>query len=72
MQAAAAKEMAWCRDWLVCSAIFARAILTGHVFEDGNKRTAAAVIMLLMEMNDVSYKPEAIPRIIVNSKEHHK
>lgn len=53
------------RNWLRSAAVLTRAILIDHVFEDGNKRTAAAVIMLLMEMNKVSYDPGEIPRIIV-------
>jgi prophage maintenance system killer protein len=53
------------RNWLRSAAIFTRAILIDHVFEDGNKRTAAAVMMLLMELNKVEYDAGAIPKIVV-------
>jgi prophage maintenance system killer protein len=53
------------KNWLKTAAIFTRAILIDHVFEDGNKRTAAGVIIFLMEMNNISFDPEKIPRIIV-------
>lgn len=53
------------KNWLRSAAVFTRAILIDHVFEDGNKRTAAAVIMLLMEMNNVAFDPERIPSVII-------
>ena len=53
------------RNWLRTAALFTRSILIDHVFEDGNKRTAATVIMFLMEFNKISYKPESIPPMIV-------
>ena len=52
------------KNWLRSAAILTRAILIDHVFEDGNKRTAATVIMALMELNHVLYDPEKIPTII--------
>ena len=58
------KEQARSRNWLRTAAMFSRAILIDHVFEDGNKRTAAAVIMLLMEMHSLTPDPESIPRIV--------
>lgn len=53
------------RNWLRAAAVFTRAILIDHVFEEGNKRTSAAVMMLLMELNGVQYRPEEIPKIII-------
>ncbi len=53
------------RNWLKSAAVLTRAILIDHTFEDGNKRTAAATIMLLMSLNKVQFKPEEIPKIIV-------
>ena len=53
------------RNWLKTSAMFARAILIDHIFEDGNKRTAAAVIMLLMDMNKVEFNPEKVPNVVI-------
>jgi prophage maintenance system killer protein len=53
------------KNWLKSAAIFTRSILIDHVFEDGNKRTSAAVIMLLMELNNIRFDPEEIPKIVV-------
>lgn len=61
----AVKTNARSRNWLKSAAIFTRSILIDNVFEDGNKRTAAAVIMLLMELNKLQFSPEEIPKIIV-------
>jgi len=61
----AVKTSARSKNWLKTASIFTRAILIDHVFEDGNKRTAAAVIVLLMELNNINFDPEQIPRIII-------
>ena len=53
------------KNWLRSAAIFTRSILIDHAFEDGNKRTAAAVIMLLMDISKIQFKPEEIPKLIV-------
>jgi len=53
------------RNWLRTAAVMSRIILVDHVFEDGNKRTAAAVIMLLMELSKLEYYPEKIPYVVV-------
>lgn len=61
----AIKEIEQSRNWLRSAAVLTRAVLIDHVFEDGNKRTSAAIIMLLMESGAVCYNPEKIPKIIV-------
>ncbi len=61
----AVKTQARSKNWLRAASVLTRAILVDHVFEDGNKRTAAAAIMALMELNKVPYDPEEVPRIIV-------
>ena len=53
----AIKENERSRNWLRTAAIFTRAILIDHAFEDGNKRTAAAVIMMIMDMNNIWFAP---------------
>lgn len=53
------------RNWLKTAAVLSRAILVDHVFEDGNKRTAAAVIATIMELNHVSYHPEKIDEAVI-------
>ncbi len=58
-------------------ACIVRAILIDHVFEEGNKRTAAAIIVYYFEENKIAYDPYKIDKIIVdiiknniNSTEH--
>ena len=62
----AVKAVARSKNWLRAAAVLSRAILVDHIFEDGNKRTAAAVIMLLMDMQGIAYDPEEIPKIVLN------
>src|SRR3989338_2578330 len=54
------------KNWLRTAALFTRAIIVDHVFEDGNKRTAGAVLMFIMEFNRIKYLPEEIPEIVVS------
>ena len=54
------------KNWLKTAAVLARAILIDHVFEDGNKRTAAGVIMTIMQMNNLSFSPQKMDVIIIN------
>ena len=61
----AVKTQARSKNWLRTAAVFTRTILIDHVFEDGNKRTAAAVILMLMEMHNIDYDPSALPKIIL-------
>ncbi|MDO8741072.1 MAG: Fic family protein [Candidatus Woesearchaeota archaeon] len=61
----AVKTTARSRNWLRSAALLARSILIDHAFEDGNKRTAAAAIMLLMDLNDIQFNPEEIPKVVV-------
>ncbi len=52
-------------NWLKSAAFLARAILIDHIFEDGNKRTAAAVIMTYMEMNSIHFNPDRVSKLIL-------
>jgi prophage maintenance system killer protein len=52
-------------NWLKSLAILVRAILIDHVFEDGNKRTAAAVIMVWLEMENIHYNTDKVNRLII-------
>lgn len=54
------------KNWLKTTALLSRAILIDHVFEDGNKRTAAGVISGVMELNNLDYNPEKIAQIVVH------
>ena|SRR3989337_692127 len=51
-------------SWLRSCAYLVRAILIDHVFKEGNKRTAAAVIVAFLEEQDVQYHPEQVARSI--------
>ncbi|MBI5880540.1 Fic family protein [archaeon] len=61
----AVKTSARSKNWLRSAAVFTRAILIDHVFEDGNKRTAAAAVMLIMDMNKMVFDPEMVSKAIV-------
>lgn len=54
-----------CRSpyWFKTMCLLARTILIDHVFEDGNKRTAAAVIMAYLDMNSYHYNPDRIAKV---------
>ena len=52
-------------NWLKSLAMLVRAILIDHVFEEGNKRTAAAVIMAVLEMHEIAYNKDKINKMIV-------
>ena len=52
------------KSWLKQCAFLVRAILIDHVFEEGNKRTAAAVIVGFFEENALSFHPEEIAEVV--------
>jgi prophage maintenance system killer protein len=54
------------KNWLKTAAILSRAILIDHVFEDGNKRTAAGTIMTIMEMNKIAFSPAKIDNLVID------
>lgn len=53
------------RSWLRSCAILVRAVLLDHVFEEGNKRTAAAIVVSFFEEQGLSYDPEGVARGVV-------
>ena len=53
------------KDWIKSSAYILRAILIDYVFEEGNKRTASAFIMSMMEKMKIAYNPYEVDRIII-------
>ncbi|MBI2146321.1 Fic family protein [Candidatus Woesearchaeota archaeon] len=54
------------RDWLKATAYLTRSIIVDHVFEDGNKRTAAAVIAAMVHMHDFDFNQEGIDKIVID------
>lgn len=53
------------KSWLKACAFLVRALLIDHVFEEGNKRTAAALIAGFFEENELNYNPEIISKAVV-------
>ena len=53
------------KDWLKKSAYLTRAILIDHVFEEGNKRTAALLIRSILEMQNLAYDPQKIDALVI-------
>ncbi|MBS3121895.1 hypothetical protein J4434_03365 [Candidatus Woesearchaeota archaeon] len=53
------------KNWLSQCAYLTRAILIDHIFEEGNKRTAAAVILTYFEIHKIAYDPYKVDKIIV-------
>lgn len=53
------------KNWLKTAALLARAILVDHVFEDGNKRTAAAAIMACAAMYGVRCSSDKVNATVV-------
>lgn len=49
-------------SWLRACAYLVRAVLIDHVFEDGNKRTAASIIIAFFKENDIQFDQQEIPR----------
>lgn len=53
------------KSWLRACAVLVRSVLIDHVFEEGNKRTAAAIITGFFEEQELNYDPEKISKAIV-------
>lgn len=53
------------KSWSRACALLVRAILIDHVFEEGNKRTAAAIIVGYLQDNSLIYEPEKISKAVV-------
>lgn len=50
------------KSWLKSCAVLVRAVLIDHVFEEGNKRTAAGIITGFFEENEQQYNPEEVAK----------
>ncbi len=51
-------------SWLQSCAVLVRAVLIDHVFEEGNKRTAAGIIIGFFSEHDQSYDPEKVAKAV--------
>ncbi len=54
------------KGWIDQVAYLVRAILLDHVFEDGNKRTAAAIIAAYYTEFEIGFDPQKIAYVILN------
>lgn len=52
-------------NWFKNMCLLARNILLDHIFEDGNKRTATAVIMTYLDLKEYHYHSDKIGLIIL-------
>ena|SRR3989344_2735881 len=54
------------KNWLVQLAYLVRAILIDHSFEDGNKRTTVAIVLVYLEAHKLAYDPYKLDDIIIS------
>lgn len=52
-------------NWYKTMCLISRAIIVDHIFEDGNKRTATAVIIAYLDAHDYSYNPDLIAKTVL-------
>ena len=53
------------KNWHKSLCLLTRNILIDHIFEDGNKRTAMAIIMGYLDMNSQHYNPDKIMKLVL-------
>ncbi len=54
------------KSWLYELSYLVRSLLVDHVFEDGNKRTAMALVTTYLEDKGVEYDKDRLPRVLWN------
>ncbi|MEK6846329.1 MAG: type II toxin-antitoxin system death-on-curing family toxin [Nanoarchaeota archaeon] len=69
----ALSQVKYKKSWLYELAYLLRSLLTDHIFEDGNKRTALALSILYFEEKELEWDGERlIKNIHLLAKHHHK
>jgi len=53
------------KGWIDQVAYLVRALLIDHVFEDGNKRTAAGIIIAYYTEFEIGFDPQKITEVII-------
>lgn len=53
------------KDWITQASYLIRAIALDHIFEEGNKRTALAVLLAYFETNKKAYDPYKLEKTII-------
>ena len=61
----AIKTIGRSKNWLRSAAMLVRAVLIDHVFEDGNKRTSAAIIAWYCDIQNLPYDPDKLSHAVV-------
>ncbi len=54
------------KDWVTQASYLVRAIALDHVFEEGNKRTALAVLLTYFEANKKAYDIYRVEKVIID------
>ncbi|MAF35363.1 hypothetical protein CMO91_05985 [Candidatus Woesearchaeota archaeon] len=62
----ALKQANQTKSWLKACALLVRAVLIDHVFEEGNKRTAAGIMVAFFEQQQLTYDPELVAKTITD------
>ena len=51
--------------WYKTMCLLTRSIALDHIFEDGNKRTAMAVIIAYLDWQNYNYNPDSISKVVL-------
>ncbi len=54
------------KDWVTQATYLIRAIALDHIFEEGNKRTALAVLLAYFEANKKAYDIYRVEKVIID------
>ncbi len=54
------------KDWITQSAYLVRAIALDHVFEEGNKRTALAILLAYFQASKKAYDIYRVEKIVID------
>ena len=58
------------RDWYKTMCIIVRSIILDQIFEDGNKRTATAIIMTYFDIHGHSYNDDRVIQVVLRITKH--
>ena len=54
------------KDWTTQAAYLVRVVVLDRIFEEGNKRTALAVLLAYFEANKKAYDLYSLEKVIIN------
>jgi|SRR3989344_5317249 len=61
----ALKQIQCSPHWYKNMCLLTRNVVIDQIFEDGNKRTAVAVIITYLELNNCEYNPDKISQLVI-------